>query len=69
MEFAKHFRNGALLTVVWSSGRLQHIPMFFLPLIYEKESSMGSSQGFLSASPATARDFNPQIFSSPAAAM
>jgi len=28
-EFAKHFKLGALLTIAWSSGRIQHLPMFF----------------------------------------
>jgi len=28
-EFARHFKLGALLTIAWSSGRIQHLPMFF----------------------------------------
>merc|ERR1712130_346037 len=30
-EFAPHFADGSLLTVAWSTGRVQHLPMFFTP--------------------------------------
>merc|ERR1719188_1513674 len=31
IEFAKRFDDGALLAVVWSSGRVQFVPMVFMP--------------------------------------
>ena len=31
MEFHDNFKNGSLLTVCWSNGTCQHIPMFHMP--------------------------------------
>ncbi|XP_057375702.1 aladin-like isoform X1 [Daphnia carinata] len=31
IQFKPDFENGALLTVAWSSGRIQHVPFSFLP--------------------------------------
>ncbi|KAK3733730.1 hypothetical protein RRG08_026845 [Elysia crispata] len=31
IAFAPNFRNGALLSVVWSSGRISYVPMHFIP--------------------------------------
>ncbi|TRY79931.1 hypothetical protein TCAL_07069 [Tigriopus californicus] len=33
MEFAHKCDHGAILSVAWSSGRIQHIPLFYVPLI------------------------------------
>eukprot|EP00095_Tigriopus_kingsejongensis_P003750 maker-scaffold911_size81771-snap-gene-0.22 protein:Tk03750 transcript:maker-scaffold911_size81771-snap-gene-0.22-mRNA-1 annotation:"Aladin" len=33
VEFAQQCNEGSLLTVAWSSGRLQHIPLFYVPAI------------------------------------
>ncbi|XP_046448379.1 aladin-like [Daphnia pulex] len=31
IQFKPDFENGSLLTVGWSSGRIQHVPFYFLP--------------------------------------
>lgn len=33
LEFAHQCDHGAILSVAWSSGRIQHIPLFYVPLI------------------------------------
>ncbi|XP_015246165.1 PREDICTED: aladin [Cyprinodon variegatus] len=43
MQFHPHFQHGALLTVCWSSGKITHIPFYFL--------SSGVSHVGLSGSP------------------
>ena len=61
-EFAKHFKGGALLSIIWSSGRLQHFPMFFMSstnLVQDLE----NQPCLLSSSPAA--EFAPRIYSSP----
>jgi aladin len=64
MEFAKHFKGGALLSIAWTSGRLQHMPMFFVSNAGQ-EVDLASNVRLLSSSP-TGPEFAPRIFSSPA---
>lgn len=62
MEFSKHYKGGALLSIIWSSGRLQHFPMFFLSNLNQVDQL---APCLLSSSPANG-EFAPRIFSSPA---
>lgn len=64
IEFAKHFKGGALLSIVWSSGRLQHFPMFFMSSTNLVQDLDQQQHCLLSSSPAA--EFAPRIFSSPA---
>ena len=55
--------DGALLSIVWSSGRVQHFPMFFMSTAKDVD-IMAPSSNLLSASPGG--EFAPRIYSSPA---
>ena len=64
LEFAKHFNGGALLSIVWSSGRFQHFPMFFMSTSVQLAQEMNPSACLSNTSPTV--EFIPRIFSSPA---
>ena len=66
IEFANHFKNGALLSIVWSSGRFQHFPMFFVHNVQLGQEITNGGCGLLSSSPNPNVEFTPRIFSSPA---
>ena len=81
-EFAPHFSpQGALLTIAWSTGRVQHFPMYFTPAARHAKNILfdGSFAGHHHAltrqlstshlqdqSIGPPTDFEPQLFSSPA---
>ena len=64
LEFAKHFKGGALLSIVWSSGRFQHFPMFFMTSVQLGQDLALTAQCLSNTSPTV--EFTPRIFSSPA---
>ena len=64
LEFAKHFKGGALLSIVWSSGRFQHFPMFFMTSVQLGQDLALTAQCLSNTSPTV--EFTTRIFSSPA---
>ena len=69
-EFANHFNEGSLLTIAWSSGRVQHFPMFYTQGAdtshHHQDSKHLSTSHLLNNSLNALADFEPQLFSSPA---
>ena len=61
----KFFSDGALLSIVWSSGRLQYFPMLFINPAKAEVDHLLPSSCLLSSSPGGA-EFAPKIYSSPA---
>ena len=59
------FSDGALLSIVWSSGRLQYFPMLFINPAKAEVDHLVPSSCLLSSSPGGA-EFAPKIYSSPA---
>jgi len=42
MDFCKSFLEGAMLTIGWSSGHIQHLPMYFVPNLNKSNNGNGS---------------------------
>ena len=63
--FSVIISDGALLSIVWSSGRLQYFPMLFINPAKAEVDHLLPSSCLLSSSPGGA-EFAPKIYSSPA---
>ncbi len=65
--YADQFNRGALLTIAWSSGRLQHLPMFFtrVPVTQDVIEPLSSSTSYLQGG-SPPDEFAPRVYSSPA---